>query len=182
MSANSYPAFVPPGDLATSDRWNWDLPFARRYLTWMRSSLEGRVATLLAHLQIDPSTASEALLDRAGARAAQLLELPPYSNAELGELRLSPIGHALSADLGLLVARELISASAGMLHWKVVRMPKRDVSYNLPALFGFTSGTFLEPVGGSIAEARAVLRGTRGSNAWLLMFEHWSSYIPGAAV
>ncbi len=36
-----------------------------------------------------------------------------------------------------------------------------DMSFNLPVLVGFNNGMYLDPAGGSIAEAIAVLRGGR---------------------
>jgi hypothetical protein len=90
---------------------------------------------------------------------------------------LSDAGYALGGDVGLLVAK-LLTHSHPALRWQVLRAPKSDLSYNLPVLVGFVDKQILEPVGGGIGEARALVKGKRGSDAWAEMYEYWSAIAP----
>ena len=51
------------------------------------------------------------------------------------------------------------------------------MSFNLPVLVGFNNGMYLDPVGGSIAEAIAVLRGDRDYRVRFGILEHWGSRV-----
>jgi hypothetical protein len=78
-----------------------------------------------------------------------------------------------------LTAKLLLRASAGRLRWEVVRKPKSDISYNLPVLAGFSNNLTLDPVGGSVAEATAVLVGRRSGDAWARILDFWGSRASG---
>jgi hypothetical protein len=72
----------------------------------------------------------------------------------------------------LLVAKLLLEKCGNQIDWKTIRKPKSDLSYNLPVLEGFKN-TYLDPVGGSTAEASAILRGQRNENVWKDMYVFW---------
>jgi len=78
--------------------------------------------------------------------------------------------------LGLVVAHYLIRDSH-QIQWAVLRGSKLQHSYNLPVLNGFLFG-FLDPIGGSVAEAYGVLRKERDYDAWERMYTFWSNRIP----
>lgn len=170
-----YPHFIPPQDLAVRAVTEWSAAEADRYREWLIGELPRRTDALLRFLAQEPRDDAVAELGEVGARAAPTLTSGGFARQTAGNWQLTEAGHALAADLGLLVARRLLEHHPESLRWQTVRKPRRDMSYNLPVLVGFSTGMYLEPVGGSIAEAHAVLRGTRGADAWQRIYSFWSA-------
>lgn len=179
MKNQTYPLFVPPKGLAERTPREWSAQQADEYLHWLTQVLEKRTDHLLAFFGEPASGHPEDLLERLGRKAADMLRRPEFSEQTAGRPKLTDRGYALAADMGLLVARLLLSAGNGSEQWAVLRRPKTDASYNRPVLTGF-GATPLEPIGGSIAEAYAVLRGTRESDAWRQIYSHWAKRGPVA--
>jgi len=75
--------------------------------------------------------------------------------------------------MGLLVAQLLVRASGQKIHWSVRKEPMTDASYNLPVLFGTHPRMALDPIGGSMVEAKAVLRGKSTPAVWSDIFRVW---------
>lgn len=172
MNSDCYPLFVPPEHLAKKERSKWSQKEAKEYRDWLLGVQESRVAELI--VKLDQPLLGEPTKDliTLGKKVADLLVRSPFSEDRFGVRSLTKLGYALAADMGLLVAQYLLSAKPEKLKWETVRKPKSDVSYNLPVIVGF-SYSYLDPVGGSIAEASAVLRGQRDADAWLKIYEFW---------
>ena len=177
-SPNPYPLLIPPAPLSTKGHRDWSSKEADEYKAWLISSLEQRISAVLDYFQITEDGLSGAdLLLRLGELATDVLSDSEFSTSEAdGTRSLTNAGHAVAADLGLVVARMLIEEGGGKVQWRVMRKPKSDMSYNLPVLSGFGRLT-LDPVGGSVAEAHGVLGGRRGSDAWARVLEFWSEKI-----
>lgn len=175
MATSTYPLFVPPPELSSTAPKDWSAKQAHRYLQWLTGVLEERTNQLLMYTaESYPERIDEVepLLARVGAKAVDTLRAPDFSTSAQTGPQLTDRGYALAADLGLLVARLLLDHSNGSEKWAVLRRPKSDVFYNHPVLVGFRPVP-LEPIGGSVAEANAVLRGTRNADAWQKIFSHW---------
>jgi hypothetical protein len=167
-----YPLFIPPNHLVSKGRAHWNAKEATEYKEWLLGVLDERVAELENRLE-EPCGASPAdHLMALGRKAVLLLMDAPFSEDAPAGRRLTNLGYALAADMGLLVAKYLLQAFPNRLRWEIIRKPKSEISYNLPVLEGF-SFNYLEPVGGSTAEAFAILRGQRGADTWKRIYEFW---------
>lgn len=164
-----YPAYEPGGNLASAVASDWTEAEARRYLVWQTNVLDVRVRALLDFLGVEDAGPPRELLLTAGQRAA--LALKRHSASTSGEEgpTLTAEGLALAADMGLLVARELLRSSRGQLRWEVLRKPRTAAAFNLPVLVG-DGKPFLEPLRASIANAHAVVAGRRDGGIWARMF------------
>lgn len=181
MTETPYPLFNPPRPLSEKPHREWSKSEAEEYRKWLVRSIDERTNALLHYFGLD-ADASEArdLLLRLGSLVAACIAEAEFSERQPdGTRTLTNAGHALAADAGLLTARLLLRATVGRLRWEVVRKPKSDISYNLPVLAGFSNNLTLDPVGGSVAEATAVLAGRRSGDAWARILDFWGSRASG---
>jgi len=170
-----YPLFVPPEHLAAKGRKNWSAEEAQKYKEWLLGVLDERIDAMMLLLEEPEQPNPVEHLKAIGLKAATFLVDAPFSEDLPRGRRLTNEGYALAADIGLLVARYLLRDAPKKLQWKVLRKPKSELAYNLPVLVGFLSKNYLEPVGGSIAEACGVLRGSGEGNIWSRSYQHWIS-------
>jgi hypothetical protein len=168
VEPEAYPLFMPPPHLAEKGAKAWTKGEADEYSAWLQANLERRVGEMLTFLAVSGDGPPREVLDSAGRSVADLIRQEPFSDG----LQLTDRGRALAADIGLLAAM-LLRRSASSIRWEVLRRPKTDMSFNMPVLVGFTNGLSLDPVGGSIAEAVGLLRGTKGPAAWARIYEWW---------
>lgn len=166
---SAYPLFAVPRELAVTPVAAWTDADSRRYLVWLTSSIDSRVAGLLSFLG-ERDDEDRALVDRVGRKAAWVLRKQEYTSGAPNR-GLSEEGYSLAADLGLLVAQRLCRRLPH-LTWQVVRKPRSNASYNQPVLRGF-GRTHLDPIRGSVAEALHALRESAESNPWLRMYDYW---------
>ena len=66
-------------------------------------------------------------------KGSKTLVAPPQHTSEP---KLTNVGYAVAADMGLLVAKLLLEACRPKVEWMLVTKPKRDSSYHLPVLTG----------------------------------------------
>ena len=172
LNSTEYPLFAPPAHLSAKGRKNWTAREAKEYRDWLLGVFDDRIKSLITRLGVPfGDTPTEHLLS-VGERAKTLLLGAPFSEESPGGRKLTNLGYALAADLGLLVAKYLLDRAGDVLRWEIIRKPKSELSYNLPVLEGF-GFNYLDPIGGSTAEASAVLRGQRGADAWQRIYEFW---------
>lgn len=174
----NYPMFLPPEHLSNRIAKEWSLQEAGEYKDWLLSSLDDRVQFLVSYLDVVDDSDIENFLTEAGIQAVRLLKEDSFSEDGPRGKRLSNLGYALAADMGLLVAKLLVENHGDQIHWNIIRKPKSEMSYNLPVLTGF-KGNYLDPIGGSAAEANAILRGERDANTWKNIYVFWCNQIPG---
>lgn len=181
LTVTAYPLFNPPNLLSDKSHSEWSKAEAEEYSRWLIRSIDDRTDDLLHYFSLDASAwAPRTLLVRLGTLVAERLGEAEFSEGKPdGTRSLTNAGHALAADLGLLTARLLLQASGGTIRWEVVRKPKSDISYNLPVLTGFSNKLTLDPVGGAVAEAQAVLAGRRSVDAWARILDYWGSRAVG---
>lgn len=181
MTETPYPPFIPPSRLSEKPHREWSKAEAEHYSEWLVGSIDVRTDALLNYFGLDPGAwEPRDLLMRLGALVAEHLGDAQFSERQAdGATTLTNAGHALAADAGLLTAKLLLRATGRRLRWEVVRKPKSDLSYNLPVLAGFNHNLILDPVGGSIAEARAVLAGRGSGDAWARILDFWSNGAAG---
>jgi hypothetical protein len=151
----------------------WSAKEAREYKDWLMSSMDGRIRRLVQMFDEPLRLDGRDHLTALGKKVSRAFKDAPFSEDSPGGRRLTNAGYALAADMGLLVALYLLRAHPGTIRWETIRKPKSEVSYNLPVLEGFANGNYLDPVGGSTAEAAAILRGQRGPDAWVRVLEFW---------
>lgn len=165
-----YPLFVAPDELAAKPHREWTLQEAKAYFAWFLDVMPSRIEAFLRFAGApEAPDYDRSLLLFAGEQMA------PHLRAEFdpSAQTLTNRGYAMAADLGLLTAEVLLREAGGALRWELLRKPKSDLSYNLPVLSGFVAKMILDPVGGSIAEARALLRGRRAPDIWAGVYDHW---------
>lgn len=167
---NAPAALFPQG--VTNPQVEWSEAEADSYLDWLASTMDDRIATMFDILGMDRNTIASADLSVAGQEAYTRLRQPKYSGVIGRRARLKAPGRALAADMGLLVARWLLNDGNGAISWRVCRESKRHMNYNLPVLCG-VSVDFLDPVGGSIANAHGCVCGRRSPDIWLQTYEYW---------
>lgn len=187
-STEPYPLFIPPAPLHPKDRREWSPKEAQAYYDWLLSILKERTDSLLTYFGEQLGEPEETLM-RMGEKVAAALRTQEFFEHSEGEPillkqkhvvvteggpTLTNRGYALAADMGLLVARLLLEACGSKLRWEILKKPKREFSFNLPVLVGFDK-LFLEPVGGCITEAQAVLRGQEGPDVWKRTFVFWKA-------
>lgn len=163
-----YPLLVPPDDLGETTPPYWSRSQANAYAEWLRSRVPVRTREMVRYFGMDEEAPATSLLQPLGELVADALAHVPFS--ENG--RLTNQGHALAADMGLLLASALLDEHPDLV-WSVVRKPKSDVSYNQPVLIGFGVVPF-DPLQISTTQAFAVLRGTKDGGAWRQVFKYWS--------
>ena len=168
-----YPLFTPPDHLAKKGRQNWSTAEAAEYKQWLLNSLDHRVEELTRRLDETLVVSPSEHLQRVGEKAVKFFLSPPFSEEKPTGRALTNQGYALAADIGLLVAKYLLIANPRLISWETIKKPK-ELAYNLPVLQGFSSN-YLDPVGGSVAESMAVLRGKRGPDAWRRIYDFWVS-------
>jgi hypothetical protein len=176
-STADYPLFVPPAPLAEKSPRKWSSKEARFYFDWLLTVLPQRTDAVLARFGEKIDEEYEDILARIGEKFALALSQSEFSTRTPDGPKLTNQGYALAADMGLLVARFLLEECGEKIHWETLRKPKREMAYNLPVLIGFD--IYLEPVGGTIAEAYAILRGTRSGDILKKMFTFWRSKVTG---
>ena len=175
MQGKKYPIFTPTQSLSNKGRADWNSDEAQVYKEWLVRTMEQRIGSLRDWIGIETADDPIVDLEEMGKDVVKLLGSPQFSQQQ--DNRLTSEGFALVADMGLLVAKYLLNFGKEKLKWEVVRNPKNDMSYNLPVLTGFTSKMYLEPVGGSIAEAQAIVRGEKGADVWKAMYMFWKEKI-----
>jgi hypothetical protein len=181
LTEAQYPLFIPPSPLSEKPHREWSKAEAEDYRQWLTRSIDERADALLHYFRLDASALEPRdLLLRLGTLVADRLADAEFSKLmPNGPRTLTNAGHALAADAGLVTARLLLRATAGRVRWEVVRKPKSDISYNLPVLAGFSNNLTIDPVGGSVAEAVAVLAGRRSGDAWARILDFWGSRAAG---
>jgi hypothetical protein len=171
-----YSIFSPPVTLAAKPPKDWSKLEAEAYFDWFLSVLDSRVRNLLNFLDLDDSQEDSMLLSKAQEKCEQLLTTEQFTSTLPTGRKLTNQGYALSADLGLLVARLLIRRGQGKVAWAILKKPKTDQSYNLPVLTGF-GVAHLDPVAGSIGDVAWIARGNKKPDAWVKVLEFWSAKI-----
>ncbi len=174
----SYPLFVPPQEIAGKPVRQWKKKEARACFAWLQGELAPRVAHLLEFLDLgslDLAGNADDVLAQVGERAFVVLrEDPAHSeyDANFGWQRLSPSGYALAADIGLLMAALLLRECAPEARWDIAFKSGGDSYKNLPVIAGLEERPF-DPVGGSIGNAAAIVRGEEGPGGWLVQYRAW---------
>jgi hypothetical protein len=173
-----YILFIPPIDVIGKDPMIWNTKEAKHYFNWFISIKDDRVDHLLTSIDEVLTDDPEADVKRIGKKVTDFLFGYPFSNQEESKLIITNKGLALAADLSLLIAK-LIMENHPQITWGIVKRPKRDISYNLPALFGFPIVEHLELMGASIRYARAILESNNTSSVWVEMYNYAMELING---
>jgi hypothetical protein len=175
-ATNNYPLFAPPQKLAAKPAKQWSSMEADAYREWLVSVINIRIMGLLEYLGENyGDTDIEDILNRIGNRIVELLKQKDNEFVEqVGrETKLTKQGHALAADVGLLVAHYLIKRCGSQIRWEVLKKPKSALSFNLPVLNGFHIE--FDPIAGTLGELNGILRGTRQADFLQKVFLFWSS-------
>jgi len=166
-----YILFIPPLAVADKKARDWSAKEARIYYDWFISVKDYRIEYLLTVIDETLRFSPEADLKRIGETITLLLFHQPFSERKDNKLIITNMGLALVADFALLISM-LIMKKNDKISWKIVKRPKRDISYNLPAMFGFPIIQHIELIGASVANAKAILAGMKTSSVWVEMYRY----------
>lgn len=147
-----YPAFDAPPHLTVKSPKEWSAREAREYFSWLTQNAERRASIPLSFFSLDASADPEVLLHAVQDRLEESMKHGRFLSGSLEGSALSPEGHSVAADIGLLIACLLIRDSNSRIHWEILRRPRSERSFNLPVLQG-CGEMHLDPIVGSISEA-----------------------------
>lgn len=171
INLKDYPLFIPPREVHSKKPREWTPDEAKLYFDWLMSVKDDRVEYLITVFDEAFTGDIEADLIRLGQKVYNSLHEEPFSSEELTGRSITNRGLALAADMSLLVSK-LIIQKQPEISWNIVKKPKSDISFHLPALFGFPKLGHIETMAGSIANAKAILRGEEESDVWWRMFKY----------
>jgi hypothetical protein len=170
-----YPPFIPPAPLAEKTPPEWSRAEAKAYAEWLGACRDDRRLALIRFFGMDQTAPPVSLLAPLGERVAAALRADSFARGG----RLTNEGHAVAADMGLLLAAALQQTNTH-LSWDVVLKPKSDVSYHQPVLVGFGVLVF-DPLLISTTQAFGVAKGTKDGTAWQRVFDYWSELARNSA-
>lgn len=169
-----YPLFIPPAGIREKAPDAWSKDEAKQYFKWLISVIDNRTSFLAEYFGEDLSTAPEVLLKRLGEKVVEALRSKPFVEYKpIAEL--TNAGFALAADMGLLIARLLLSNPEVKAKWFLVTA-RRHIDYNLPVIKGDSHLTF-NPIRVSTC---GVVRGLKNGieadpQYWLKSYLDWKS-------
>lgn len=166
----NYSLFVPPASVNSKKPSEWSYDEAKVYFNWMMEIKEERINYFLSFLNETRTSDPEEDLRRIGQKTYFKLLSEPFSVNEEGKKVLTNVGLALAADVSLLLA-ECILEKHPELKWGIVRRPKKDLSFHLPALMPYPKYGHLELMRTSIVNARNMIVGKETSDVWLDIFK-----------
>jgi len=173
-----YIFFIPPLEIAEKKPKEWTAKEARLYFDWLMSVKDDRVDYLLTCLDEVLTDNSLVDIERIGKKVTKLLFEPPFSDRENDVSTITNKGLALVADMALLIS-QLVIKDCPQITWKIVKRPKTNGAYNLPALFEIPLIKHIEMIGAAITNAKAILRNEKTFSTWVKMYEHSIGYING---
>ncbi len=162
-----YPLFVPPEPLGTRKPWEWAPGEADTYAAWLHEVRPHRVAALAEWFGVRPDQDPRSLLDLLDGKAADAIVEPPF--CEDGEL--TNAGHALGADMGLLLAAALEQERPD-LRWEIVRKPRSAHWFQEPVLVGLWPGPF-NPISMGVTQALILHDRAREECGWARLLPIW---------
>lgn len=171
INIKDYPLFIPPEEVNSKKPREWSYEEAKMYFDWFMSVKDDRVEYLLTVFDEEVACDNEKYLKRIGQKVFDVLHKEPFSTDESSGKAITNRGLALAADMALLVAKLIMQKYPG-IKWNIVKSPKSDVSFHLPALFKFPKLGHIETIGGSIANSKAILRGEETYDIWWKMFKY----------
>jgi hypothetical protein len=167
---------LPPENLrGYGQPHTWPREIAKAHFDWFMSIRERRIEIILDFFYATrPSRGSEyGFLSSLGAAVAEAICLQPNYRVVAGARELTAPGLAMAYDIAILVAELIIETSAGVVRWKLQSKRPTSVEFNLPVLTGRPPRCFFDPVGGSIVEAKAILRGQESGDIWAKTYSFW---------
>jgi hypothetical protein len=163
-----YILFIPPLEIAEKKVQDWSVKEAKLYFDWFISTKDDRVEYLLTAMDEELTNRPEEDMKRIGEKVTKLLFERPFSEKDENEPVITNKGLALVADLSLLIS-QLVILKHPQIIWKIVKA-KKNVSYNLPAMFEFPMYKHMELIGAAIVNAKAILRGEKTASIWVEMY------------
>ena len=176
MNCGVYPIIDPPEHLRGHGRpRNWSEQIAQEHFDWFTGILEERIRTLLGFFEASsPSRGGEHrfLLDL-GAAVSERLSTEPNFRELSGKIELTAPGLSMAHDMGIMVAQLIVDSADGTVRWQLLKEPRRALEFNMPVLVGRVPTLILDPIRGSLTEAKAILRGAELSDIWARTYDFW---------
>jgi len=173
-----YLLFIPPTEVLEKKPREWSASEAKLYFNWFMSIKADRVEYMLTTIDESLTGNSSVDIKRISNKVTELLFKKPFSEKIDNVPVITNQGLALVADLSLLIS-QLIITDYPQVTWKIVKRPLRDISYNLPAIFGFPLVGYRELMRAAIVNAKSILNGEKDSSIWLKMYQSSVDLING---
>ncbi len=165
-----YPLFIPPMEVSEKQYHDWTTAEAKLYFNWFISIKQDRCNYLMEYLEERLTNNHEEDLMRIGLKIKHCLFKEPFSQLSNNrKYEITNKGLAIAADIGILVSCLIIRINP-KVSWKIWKKGKRDLSYNLPVMIGFSKIDYIEPIRISTADARLILCDEKGESAWWEMY------------
>ena len=171
-----YNLFIPPTNLLHKSHKNWDSIEAKNYFTWFLSIRYQRIDEFINTLSIKLNNDTTNDINEVGKVVTSHLFLPIFSERKGGIIELTNKGYAFVTDYAIFISECLIK-NYPAISWKIVSRPKKDISYNLPSLFGFSKIDHIDMIRGAIANGKAILRKEEFETIWLKMYNYCISVL-----
>lgn len=148
---------------------DWSLKDAKEYFNWFMSVKDERSARYLNYLSIQGEKLD---FDVLGKKIYETLYDDEVSfRDDVGVFRLTNAGYAFAADTSIVLSDYIIKKYNGKVYWDIVKKPKSDIAYHLPALFGFNKLPYIELMGASVSHAKSILKKEQESYVWKRMVD-----------
>jgi len=164
-----YKLFIPPNELLSKNVREWNSAESKIYFNWFLSIREQRIIAFLDFLSFQLKGDTIRDINEIGNKLTRQLFNPIFSESKDGVLDLTNKGYALITDYAIFISETLIK-NYPVLKWEIVRKPKKDISYNLPSIFGFSKIDHIDMIRGAIANGKAILRNEETGEIWLKMY------------
>ncbi|MFD2557191.1 hypothetical protein [Sphingobacterium tabacisoli] len=165
----AYPLFIPPEKFFSTKNFDWSLKDSKEYFNWFISTKSNRSNYYLEYLSIQRH---EIDFDILCDRIRDTLFSEEFSlKTEGGVFDLTNAGYAFAADTSIVLSDYVIDKYKGKVYWDIVKKPKSDISFHLPALFGFKKLPYVELMKASIGHAKYILRKKEDPHVWKMMVD-----------
>lgn len=159
-----YPLFIPPEKFFSTKNFDWSLKDAKEYFNWFMSVKDERSTQYLEYLSIEDEKLD---FDILGKKIYETLYDDEFSfRDDEGVFRLTNAGYAFAADTSIVLSDYIVKKYKDKVYWDIVKKPKSDISYHLPALFGFKKLPYIELMGASVSHAKSILKKDQDPNIW----------------
>jgi len=165
----SYPLFIPPEKFFSTKNFDWSLKEAKEYFNWFVSVKDIRSKYYLEYLFIHKDKIDFNILCN---KIHDTLFNDEFSfSTKDSVLDLTNAGYAFAADTSIVLSDYIIDKYEGKVYWNIVKKPKSDISFHLPALFGFKKLPHIELMKASIGHAKYILKKKEDPNVWKIMVD-----------
>lgn len=153
----SYKLLIPPQSLASTNVKAWSSKEAKLYFQWFLENKLHRIDNLHDFLNINSTVSIDDLIAKIIERQDVVKENFTQIDSSRNELILNNQGYAFFHDFGVFFGEQIVSLRSD-IRWGIMKLPKSDLSYNLPVIIGYESiPKYFDPIRLSIVNWIGIL-------------------------